>query len=97
VILLTWFRNYRKKRLCRLLTAAADELTTIRGPIWSSYASGPALAEFIRACKDEIEQGTISKAQKRELWGIFAPTSDWDDVVGDVWLGNAIFELLEPP
>jgi hypothetical protein len=31
---------------------------------------------------------------KKELWGIFIPTSDWDDTVGDVELGEEIFQRL---
>jgi hypothetical protein len=31
-----------------------------------------------------------------ELWGYFAPTTEWDDLVGEegIDLGNSIFEVL---
>jgi hypothetical protein len=83
------------QRLCRLLGTAARKLVGIRGSIWSSYDSGPHIAKFVLECKDGIEQGTIGLAEKRELWGIFAPTCDWDDVVGDADLGDRIFSLLD--
>jgi hypothetical protein len=90
-----WFTGHRRKQLCRLLTVAAEKLAAVQGPIWSSYDSGADIAKFVLECRDAIEQRTITLPQKEELWGIFAPTCDWDDVVGDVQLGNAVFELLE--
>ena len=90
-----WFTSRRRKKLVRMLVTAAARLEAVQGPIWSSYESGRDIAGFVLECKNAIEQGTITLAQKRKLWTIFAPTCDWDDVVGDVILGNAIFEILE--
>jgi hypothetical protein len=81
--------------LSRLLRLAADKLSAVHGPIWSSYESGPELASFVLACAAAVERGHIQPAQRRELWMVFAPTCDWDDVVGDAELGNAVFELLD--
>jgi hypothetical protein len=86
--------NYEQKRLCRLLVIAAAKCAAVRGSLWSSYNSGSDLGKFLLECKEDIEQGTIDLAHKKELWGIFAPTCDWDDNVGDVDLGNEIFELV---
>ena len=81
--------------LCRLLATAAERLAAVTGPVWSRYDSGPALAEFVLRCRSEIADGTIGPADRRELWTVFAPTCDWDDVVGDVALGNEVFDLLD--
>jgi hypothetical protein len=84
----------RRKKLCRLLTIAAKKLAAIHGPIWSRYNSGEDMAKFVLKCRDAINQGTITLDQKEELWIIFLPTSDWDDVGGDMQLGNEIDFLL---
>jgi hypothetical protein len=84
-----------EEELVRLLLIASVRLAEIRGPIWSSYPSGTALAGFTLYRRSQIARGTIESDQARELWGIFAPTSDWDDVVGDARLGDAIFTLLD--
>jgi hypothetical protein len=90
-----WFESRRRKKLCSLLVIAAEKLAAVQGPIWSSYDSGRDIANFVLECRNAIEQGTITVAQKKELWGIFPPTSDWDDVVGDVILGETVFQLLK--
>jgi hypothetical protein len=82
-------------KLRHLLVAAGRRFAAVRGPIWSSYETGSEIAQFVFQCKNDIEHGTLELFQKQELWGIFAPTRDWDDVVGDVELGNEIFALLE--
>ena len=83
------------ENLCRLLVAAAEKLAAVQGPIWSSYESGVDIADFVVECQIAIEHGGMTLNQKRELWGIFAPTCDWDDVVGEVDLGNEVFSLLD--
>lgn len=85
----------RKTELLRLLVAAESKLRALGDqPIWSSYESGPAIADFVAHARMQIENDTITQAEKSELWGIFAPTCDWDDVIGDVQLGNDIFSIL---
>lgn len=85
----------RKKQVLRLLLVAESRLRALGDkPVWSSYESGPAIADFIAHARTRIENDSISQSEKSELWGIFAPTCDWDDVVGDVQLGNDIFSLL---
>jgi hypothetical protein len=81
--------------LVRLLEGAAKQLAAVEGPIWSSYESGADIAKFVRECAAAIEQEAITLSQKRELWGIFAPTCDWDDVVGDCNTGNRVFALVD--
>src|SRR5205807_1772337 len=81
--------------LCDLLITAALKCIAVQGPIWSRYESGIQIGKFVIECRNAILKGTITSAQRRELWTIFAPTCDWDDVVGDVQLGNEIFGLLD--
>jgi hypothetical protein len=88
-------KNHYANRLSALLSAAANELSAIQGQIWSSYHSGSAMAEFLLECRDSILRGTMTHEQKRQLWCMFAPTGDWDDVTGNVELGNQIFSLIE--
>lgn len=89
-------RSSREECLCRLLVEAEEKIRKLgSGPIWSSYESGIALAEFVANARRQIESGSIDTSTKSELWGIFAPTCDWDDTVGDVKLGNEIFELVD--
>jgi acyl carrier protein phosphodiesterase len=85
-----------EKRLCELLNRAEAKFRALgTASIWSSYDSGIALADFVAKARSEIENDIISQEYKSELWGIFAPTCDWDDTVGDVDLGNDIFSLLD--
>jgi len=81
-------------RLCGLLGKAAEQLATIEGPIWSAYESGAKIAEFVLECQRAIERDTITLSQKRELWRIFVPTCDWDDVFGDLLLGEEVYVLI---
>jgi hypothetical protein len=85
----------QKNALLRLLVAAERKLRALGDePVWSSYESGAAIADFVAHARRQIENDTITQPEKSELWGIFAPTSHWDDVIGDVQLGNDIFSIL---
>ena len=86
---------YSKRRLLKQLATAESKLRDLGDkPVWSAYESGRAMADFISHARDQIEKGTLTQADKSELWGIFAPTCDWDDVIGDPDLGNDIFSML---
>lgn len=86
----------RDRELVLLLRRAEAALRNLDpASIGSSYESGPAMADFIAAACVELESQTVTETTSSELWGIFAPTCDWDDTVGDVDLGNAIFEILD--
>ena len=87
-----------EKKLCELLEVAAMRFEALGNrpiSIWSSYESSLSLAEFVRNRIVEISEDNISLDNKKELWGIFAPTSDWDDTGGDPQLGEVIFQLLQ--
>jgi hypothetical protein len=86
----------RQVELLSLLKRAEEKLRAIGSrPIPSSYDSAPAIADVLAAARVKIAAGDVDVATQKELWGIFAPTCDWDDVIGDVDLGNAIFEILD--
>ncbi|HUH04644.1 MAG TPA: hypothetical protein VML75_21760 [Kofleriaceae bacterium] len=70
--------------LCQLLGVAEAR--------FRSLGDEPTL---IRRARTKLATGKISARRRRELWGIFAPTADWDDVIGDVDLGNEIFTLID--
>lgn len=83
-------------QLLRLLVVAEMKLRALGDkPVWSSYDSGPAIAEFVAHARQQIANDVITQSEKAELWGLFAPTCDWDDVIGDVELGNDIFAILD--
>lgn len=82
-------------KLCELLEAAAVRFDALGDLIGSHYDSGAELAHYLRGRIQEIEAGKLSLVNKQELFGIFAPTSDWDDTVGDVALGNEIYALIK--
>ncbi len=89
-------RTKDTSRLVTYLTEGAKRFRALGDrPIWSSYRDGVAIAEFIDLAVDQIKAGTIAQPTANELWGIFAPTCDWDDCVGDSDLGQKIFEAIE--
>ncbi|MGJ8641353.1 MAG: hypothetical protein ACSHX8_10745 [Opitutaceae bacterium] len=63
----------------------------------ASFDTVEDLANCIQKRKNELELRTLDEKGKNELWGIFAPTCDWDDAGGDSLLGNQIFEHLNKP
>ena len=66
--------------------------------VWGSDETANGLGTFCRDAAEVLERtpsvGSLSRQQAERLWRIFAPTSEWDDAVGDVELGNKIFELV---
>ncbi|MCP4592343.1 MAG: hypothetical protein GY842_16545 [bacterium] len=89
-------RRSETERLCGLLLKAERRLRALGDkPVWSSYGSGPAIGDFVARARHLIEADKIDQATLEELWCIFAPTCDWDDVVGHVGLGQAVFDSLE--
>lgn len=86
--------------LIELLHAAANEMEQRpNDSIFSSTIDNCGeLARQIRAAIIQLEQGNFEVG--KELWGIFAPTSVWDDAGGSMDLANEIFlrlsELFPP-
>jgi len=52
------------------------------------------LADRINALAARLEDGDMAATE--ELFGLFAPTTAWDDAGGSVETGNRVFELLRP-
>jgi hypothetical protein len=88
-------KNPDVEKLCSVLMVAAEKLATVEGPIWSSYKSGADIAKFVLECRQAVERGIMTASQQHDLWVLFAPTCDWDDVVGEVALANEIFCILD--
>ena len=89
-------RRSESEKLCDLRLEAEKCLRALGDkPVWSSCGSGPALGEFVARARGLIETNTIDQPTLDELWAIFAPTSDWDDIVGHVGVGQAVFDSLE--
>jgi len=78
-----------ERRLCSLLTKACAELEKREDP-----STPVPLWKFLRDRIPEIQAGTIRKIHQKELWRIFAPSSEWDDLGGGADLGNSLFEVL---
>ena len=92
-----WLRRRSdKEKLVALLLKAEKRLRAIGDePVWSCYGSGSALADFVARARNLHETDVLDHSTLEELWCVFAPTCDWDDVVGDVGLGQAVFESIE--
>ncbi len=83
-----------EERLVEMLAVAAEKLAMRSESILSEYASGKEIAQFVRECIELIRADDLDSDRKPKLWTIFAPTCDWDDVIGDLELGHQIFEIL---
>ncbi len=89
------FFNMKREstQLIDLLNKAAQEMLE-RGdvPYLGEYGSCNELGKFFTTAAEELRLGNESHANK--LWGIFAPTCDWDDAGGTASLGDSVFALL---
>ena len=88
--------NIQENQLIPLLRQAAQcWLALGHTEIWDSENFTDDLGVFCNEAADRIEKNVISDDEKKKLYFIFSPTSEWDDSVGDVELGNKIFGCLE--
>ena len=87
--------NEDLKTLLALLVMAAAEMKGLgsKTTLWSKYDTCGDLGEFLENAVGRLAFG--NEEDVPELWGIFAPTSDWDDSGGSEALANKIFQLLE--
>jgi len=53
------------------------------------------LGKFCNHVADSLVSKTLSDADKKKVWTIFAPTCQWDDSGGEPELGDKIFELVD--
>ncbi|MEZ6087013.1 MAG: hypothetical protein R3C05_03065 [Pirellulaceae bacterium] len=55
----------RKTQLLRLLAVAESKLRALGDkPVWSSYDSGPAIADIVAASRTQIENDAITRAEE---------------------------------
>lgn len=84
-------------RVCELLQITEEVLRTNADlPMaYTRFKHPDELANEIQKHRDKIAKSDFSTVE--ELSGIFAPTSEWDDCVGESGseLANEIYQLLE--
>lgn len=82
------------KRLLLLdLKIAEHELSQFSGGYSGKFDSAENFHKTLKRAITDFELGDESVIN--DLWNWFAPTCDWDDLVGDLNLGNRIFERLK--
>lgn len=81
-------------QLIDLLKQAAQEMIA-KGPLYTitEYDTCENLGVYLNETVTKLEQE--KEIDVFELWGIFAPTSVWDDSGGSEELANKIFELIK--
>ena len=82
------------QELIDLLKQAAQEMIA-KGPLstLTNYDTCENLGVYLNETVTKLEQK--KEIDAFELWGIFAPTSVWDDSGGSEELANKIFELIK--
>jgi hypothetical protein len=80
--------------LIDLLEQAAQEMITL-GPVttFTEYDTCENLGLYLNDVITKLE--LKEEIDVFELWGIFAPTSVWDDSGGSEELANKIFDLIK--
>ena len=80
--------------LIDLLKQAAQEMIA-KGPLSTitEYDTCENLGVYLNETVKKLEQE--KEIDVFELWGIFAPTSVWDDSGGSEEIANKIFELIK--
>lgn len=88
-------KNKSISRVCELLQIAEKVLRANPDlPMaYTRFNHPDELANEIQKHRDNITKSDFSTV--KELSGIFAPTSEWDDCVGESDLANEIYQLLE--
>lgn len=88
-------KNESIPRVCELLQIAEQVLRDNPDlPMaYTRFNHPDDLANEIQKHRDNIAKSDFSTV--KELSGIFAPTSEWDDCVGESELANEIYQLLE--
>jgi len=80
--------------LIDLLKQASQEMIA-KGPLFTitEYDTCENLGIYLKEAVMKLEQK--KEIDVFELWGIFAPTSVWDDSGGSEELANKIFDLIK--
>lgn len=81
--------------LCALLAEAQAAVDAQEHKPWlDGFDSNEEFAEFLGKVQIQLAADQLSWLSRQKLRLAFAPTSDWDDCVGVVDLGNEIYGLL---
>jgi len=84
------------EQLIPLLRKAAMKFNALgHSDIWNSDDYTDELGKLCQNAADNLKTGTLTDSEAKRLYFVFAPTCEWDDSVGDVDLGNAIFGLMD--
>lgn len=79
--------------LIGLLEKAASLVSEYRGAYSGGHLSAEDFHRDLLASIGKLKNGRIVVLE--DLWIWFAPTCQWDDLVGDVNLGNEVFNQIE--
>ncbi len=85
----------RVGRLCELLAKAEAAIEAQPRETWlEGFDNNATFAACVRDARHRLAADRVSWLGRQKLKLAFTPTSDWDDCVGDVALGNEIYDLL---
>lgn len=85
----------RMKRLARLLGQAEEAIRALpQERLLDGFDTNAAFADFLGECRANLESGQLPRPMQQRLQLAFLPTSDWDDCLVDVDLGNEIDDLI---
>lgn len=84
------------EQLIPLLRQAAKKFAALgHSDIWGSDDYTDDLGRLCEDAATKLAAGHLTDDEAKRLYFVFAPTCEWDDSVGDVDLGNAVFSLLD--
>ena len=88
-------RRAKAKRLGGWLREAEEQL---RSGVLSDSGTHLTIAELavlLAAAQSEVRKGVLSEHLAMELWRVFAPTCDWDDMRGSQDIADGICSIVE--
>lgn len=87
------FNSADISELIELLDEALLILKPLSGGYSGEYLTVEEFYSDLSVTVDRLKEGKPFDLNK--LWGWFAPTCEWDDFVGDVELGQKVFDQIE--
>lgn len=83
------------EQLIPLLRQAAKKFVALgHSDIWDSDDYTDDLGRRCDEAATKLVAGRLTDEEAKRRYFVFAPTCEWDDSVGDVDWGNAVFSLL---
>ncbi|RZJ98735.1 MAG: hypothetical protein EOO46_24440 [Flavobacterium sp.] len=89
----TIFSHWNKESLLKDLKKAADRLSLCTGGYSGTYSSAEEFREDLVDRITKYENGDEAVLEDLRVW--FAPTCHWDDLVGDIELGERIYQKIK--